>query len=182
MSKITGSFLVLVFVIIFSSIIYIWQADREKRELESQIKTQQETITALESQVAQQPTPADTISNGVVLGNQVSEQTGVISGTVTIKDQVKADAIVICASQTDTKQETCIDNLLEPQKKSYDFSLELPAGSYIVYALLPPSETKVFYSDVPTCDESGDCSANADKKRQIQVNVDETQADINLYL
>ncbi len=180
MSKITGSFLVLVFVIIFSSIIYIWKADSEKRTLESQLESQQEQIAALESQLELQTTPATIVTTGEVQGTTTS--TGKITGSVTLSNPTETEAVVVCLNEIRNNQETCIDFILEATKKMYEFTFDVPQGTYEVYAMLPPAETKVFYSEVSTCDESGDCTSNAEKKRLLKVNQEETQSDIDIYL
>lgn len=180
MSKITGSFLALVLVIIFSSIIYIWKADSEKRTLESQIQTQQEQIAGLESQIAQQTTPATTINTGEVQG--ATTATGTLAGSVTIATPTETEAIVVCAKEVRSLQETCTDFIFDLTKKAYGFSFEIPQGTYEVYAMLPPSETKVFYSEISACDELGDCTSNAEKKRLLEVKLDETQSDISISL
>lgn len=180
MSKITGSFLALVFVIIFSSIIYIWKADSEKRTLESQIKTQQQQIANLESQIDQQTAPNILKNPGEVQG--AATATGTLTGTVSIAKPTSAEAIIVCAKKIRSMQETCTDFIFDLSKKVYEFSFEIPQGTYEVYAMLPPSETKVFYSEVSTCDETGDCTSNAEKKRLLEVKTDETQSDISISL
>ena len=180
MSKITGSFLALVFVIIFSSIIYIWKADSEKRTLESQIQTQQQQIASLESQITEQNSPAATINSGEVQG--ATTATGTLAGSVTVSTPTESEAIIVCAKEVRSLQETCTDFIYEPTKKSYEFTFEIPQGTYEVFAMLPPSETKVFYSDISTCDELGDCTSNAEKKRLLQVKLDETQSDVSISL
>ena len=180
MSKITGSFLALVFVIVFSSIIYIWKADGEKRTLESQIQTQEEQIASLESQLDQQTSPATTINTGEVQG--ITTATGTLTGSVTVSTPTEAEAIIVCTKEIRSLQETCTDFIFESTKKVYEFTFEIPQGTYEVYAMLPPSETKVYYSDISACDELGDCTSNAEKKRLLQVKLDETQSDVSISL
>lgn len=158
---------------------YIWQADREKKEYESQIQTQQEQIAALESQIAVQPTPADVIQIGEVLGETT---TATISGTIRFSKIPQTEAVIVCAREVRTEQEICVDFVLDSIKNEYDYTLDIPQGTYEVFALLPPSETKVYYSDITTCDDSGDCTSNAEKKRLLQVKQEETQSDVNLFL
>ncbi len=180
MSKITGSFLTLVFVIVFSSIIYIWKADTEKRTLESQIESQQEQIANLETQLNQQTTPATTINTGEVQG--ASTSTGTITGSVTLSNPTETEVVIVCTKEVRTVQESCTDFVFEAKKLIYEFTFEVPQGTYEIYAMLPPAEKKVFYSEISTCDESGDCTSNAEKKRLIQVKLDETQSDISISL
>lgn len=180
MSKITGSFVILVFVIFFSSVVYIWQSDAEKRTLESQIATQTEEIDTLKSQLEQKDTPADTINTGSVEG--VSTETGILTGSVKLSGTITSEAIIICANETHSKLETCLDVIIEENKNSYDFELELPQGTYEVYAVTPPLENKKYYSEVSVCDENGNCETDESKKRLIQVTNQETQSNINIYL
>lgn len=183
MSKITGSFIILVLVIFFSSIIYIWQADAEKRVLESQITSQKEQIEDLEIQLEDLESPSNTINSGEVQG--VTTSTGNISGTITLSkedDSVEKEAILVCANETHTEQETCLDFVIETDKQNYSFEFEIPQGTYEIYAMTPPGETKTYYSEVSTCDEDGDCTTNSEKKRLLEVIQEETQSNIDIYL
>lgn len=180
MSKITGSFLTLVFVIVFSSIVYIWQADAEKKTMEGQIASHLEQINDLETQLKEQSTASNQITAGEVAG--INTVTGQLSGTITLSKENNAEAVVVCSIEIRTKQETCTDIILEENINTYDFELDIPQGKYEVYAMVPPLETKVYYSDISTCDENGDCTSNSLSKRLIEVNQDETQSNINIYL
>lgn len=180
MSKITGSFLTLVFVIVFSSIVYIWQADAEKRTMEKQIVSHLQQINDLETQLKEQTTPSNQISAGEVAGTTTA--TGQLSGTVTLSKKIDTEAIVVCSVETRTKQETCTDIIIEKNTNTHSFEFDIPQGRYEVYAMLPPLETKVYYSDISTCDENGDCTSNSLSKRLIQVNQDEAQSNIDIYL
>lgn len=180
MSKITGSFIALVLVIVFSSIAYIWTSDSEKKALESQISYQQEQIDSLESQLQSQSSPINTISLGNVQGTSTS--TGKVSGTILLSDSFQADVVVICANETQSNQETCTDFLFEDNSKSHNFELELPRGVYEVYVLTPPEELKVYYSDVAKCNEKGDCTSNEQNKRLIKVVENETESGITISL
>jgi len=184
MSKITGSFLALVFLIIFSSIVYIWKADAEKRALESQIQSQHEQISDLKTRLEQQQTPVDIINAGEVSGEILGDvtPTGSVTGSVTLNNPPEVEAVIVCMLETKTKQESCNDYMIESDKTIYNFTFDIPQGTYEIYAILPPSETKVYYSDVNTCDQDGNCTSNAEKKRLIQVSPEETQQDINIYL
>jgi hypothetical protein len=192
MSKITGSFIILVLVIFFSSIVYIWQADAEKNTLESQITSQEVQIAELKTQLDDLEnikSASNTINNGEVQG--VTTATGIISGTITLSKNTttegneqtnQADAVLVCANETRTKQETCLDFNIQTNQKKYDYEFDVPQGEYEIYAMTPPNETKVYYSDISTCDENGDCTTNSDKKRLLEVIQDEAQSDIDIYL
>lgn len=179
MSKITGSFIILVFVIFLSSIVYIWQSDAEKKELEIQIAEQTAKIDVLKSQLEQKDTPADEIGGEV---NGATTETGNILGVVTINSDVNAEAIIVCANETHTKLETCTDFIINPAETVYEYEFELPAGTYEVYSITPPSEKKIYYSEISNCDDKGDCASNLDQKRLIQVIQNETQSNIDIYL
>lgn len=180
MSKITGSFLILVFVIIFSSIAYIWKAESERKNLETTVKSQQEQITSLKSELKQKVTALPTQNKGMIAGE--TTETGTLLGTLTVTDQNKAEALIVCTKETRTKQETCVDILTLPQQTEYDFSFEIPQGVYEIYALTPPAETKVYYSEISTCTDNTDCTSNMEKRRLIKVEPEETQSDINISL
>lgn len=179
MSKITTSFLILVLVIFFSAIVYIWQADTEKRDLETQIVSQDKQITDLETKIDKLDLSIANLDTGEVQGATTS--TGNISGTVAIPKDTTNEAVIVCANNTKTKQETCLDFIIKENTDSYNFEFEIPQGKYEIYAMIPPNETKVYYSEVSTCDEEN-CKSNLEKKRLLEVIQDETQSDIDIYL
>jgi hypothetical protein len=181
MSKITGSFIILVLVIFFSSIVYIWQADSERNTLESQIISQKEQIADLKTQLQDIESPSNTINNGEVQG--VTTATGTIDGTISLStNEIDAQAVLVCANETRTQQETCLDFTIEKSQDNYEYEFELPQGKYEIYAMTPPSESKVYYSEISNCDADGDCTTTSNKKRLLEVIQEEAQSDIDIYL
>ena len=162
MTKITGSFLILVSVIFFSSIVYIWKADAEKKDLETQIVFQEKQISYLETQLINITSPSNDINLGEVQGVAVTA-TGIVSGTVTLSEKSSSKAVLVCANETHTKQENCLDFIIQDNITNYKFEFEIPNGTYEVYAMIPPNQTKVYFSEISTCNE-GSCKSNTEKK------------------
>ena len=180
MSKITSSFIFLLLIIGFSSVVYIWQSGNERKDLENQIYVQEEEIATLQAQLILKETAADDIYNGDVQG--VTTQTGSVLGTLSISKDINSKALIICAKQIHSEQETCTDIIIENNIFEYDYELELPQGKYEVYVVTPPSETKTYYSDISECDENGNCVAKENSKRLLEVVQEETQSNIDISI
>lgn len=175
MTKISASFLGLAIFLVLSSILYIWKSESEQKALEA-------TISANQAEIATLKTELTNLQNttGEVQGASATAL-GTLTGTVTLTDPT-AEAGVVCVQETHTKQEHCTDFVVTQNKNSYEYSFEIPVGTYEVYALTLPSESKVFYSDIQVCDENINCVQDAKQKRLIQIYQFESQDNIDISL
>lgn len=180
MTKITSSFLTLVLIIVFSSIVYIWQAEAEKNQLNQQIFSQQKQIEQLTAQIRQQTQETDT-NSGAVQGATITS-TGAISGTVSLVSQTDVTNTVVCAAEVYTKQEYCTDLTLQNNNSEFSYTFDIPLGTYEIYIVHPVTQEKIYYSEIQTCDENNNCFSDPQQKRLIKVLSEDSQTDINISI
>ncbi|MEA3323023.1 MAG: hypothetical protein U9Q12_02270, partial [Patescibacteria group bacterium] len=122
-------------------------------------------------------TPTDTPP----IENVLNEYYGYIEGSLGYPSDY-IPAMGICAENKDTKEEFCTYKLIGDSKYTYDigYILQVPAGTYNVYAHLVDEETgswlgdpyKAYYSDYVICDaDIFECTSH----RPIDVIVDTNQ-------
>jgi len=180
MTKITSSFLTLVLIIVFSSIVYIWQAEAEKKQLNQQISTQQKQIEQLTAQIKKQTQETDT-NSGAVQGAAITS-TGEVSGTISLLSQIEVTNTVVCATEVYTKQEYCTDLTAKKTDSEFSYTFDIPLGTYELYIVHPVSKDKVYYSEIQTCDENNNCFSDPKQKRLIKVIQEDSQTDINISI
>ncbi len=180
MTKITSSFLTLVLIIVFSSIAYIWKSEAEQKVLTQQIASQQSEIKELQNKIKSQTKSVEDIPAGEVQG--VSTITGGISGSVSFLNQETPEDSVVCVLEVFTQQEYCTNLENINSLNEYEYSFDIPLGTYEAFISQPNNQDKVYYSEIQTCDESGDCYSDPQQKRLIKVLQDETQTDINFSI
>jgi hypothetical protein len=179
MTKITTSFLTLVLIIVFSSIVYIWQAEDEKDALVQQISSQQAEIESLKDEISDNSKTV-TEDNGQVQG--ATTITGEVSGVVSILNRAETQETVVCALEVYTEQEYCT-NLTEKTKQSdFNYTFDIPLGTYEIYLINPANQEKVYYSEIQTCDEDENCFSDPQQKRLIKVLEEESQTDIDISI
>lgn len=194
MKKITSSFLALVLLIIFSSIVYIWQAESEKEALVSTIDSQEETIIQLQKQIEEKTTAGSGEVSGVVTS------TGSVLGTITFTQTAPTDEFIVCGRDIRTKQEYCASPETSDEASIFSYSLDIPTGRYEVFASLiqdettpespestesaatPKENTEIYYSDFQICDNLSNCISDSQKKRFIDIIANEVQTDIDISL
>jgi hypothetical protein len=214
MKKITGVFVALVLIIIFFSIIYIWQAEAEKKQLESDLSQAQQEIIQLEKDLGQndddqnrpetpsaensdedlesspaqnnylnsenQSQSSSSDSTGEVQGMATSS-IGEVSGVIYFSSNSSADKMIVCATNTRSNQDYCIDQLALVKYNSYYYNLEIPRGEYLIYTQIHPESKKVYYSSLLECDAESVCKTTG-KAQPIKIVPLEPQANINIYL
>lgn len=132
---------------------------------------------ALETELTQQPTienipSPEATSEGVVKG--VASPIGNISGTLTLQSpeaQQNAQTLIVCAQNMKTNQEYCSDDLAIQSGNTLSYTLELPPAIYTVFAMAPPAEQKIMYSD-----------GSQSNPRAIQLMESQEERDIDITL
>jgi hypothetical protein len=214
MKKITGVFVGLVLIIIFFSIIYIWQAEAEKKQLESDLSQAQQEIIQLEKNLGQngddqnrpkapsaensdedlesspaqnnslnsegQSQSSSSDSTGEVQGTTISS-IGEVSGVIYISSNSSTDKLLVCATNTRSNQDHCIDQFNVTKFNNYDYNLEIPRGEYLIYTQLHPESKKVYYSNLLECNDKSVCKTTG-KAQPIKIVPLEPQANIDIYL
>lgn len=109
----------------------------------------------------------------------------IIEGSLSFPSQFWPSDLTMCAEDTSTKKQYCTTDLIEDMK--YDFrmgyKIEVPAGSYLVFAYLPSGsggyskDYRAYYSEFVTCGLSVDCVSH--KPIVVTVKVGETVTGID---
>lgn len=97
----------------------------------------------------QQPTPSE-----------ITNQPATITGSVSYPSEVIPPDLQVCAQSLDTQTTTCTSNLIQDDQFQYGlgYQLELiPNLEYQVYAQVPNSPTRAYYSEYVTCGLNVDC-------------------------
>lgn len=91
-------------------------------------------------------------------------QTGIIEGSLGFPSEGIPENMVICAENTQTKENFCVSQHLKDSKYTYGigYKIELPAGIYLVYATIPDYKEgyRAYYSEFVTCGLSINCSSH----------------------
>ncbi|HEX7017314.1 MAG TPA: hypothetical protein VF209_00170 [Patescibacteria group bacterium] len=89
-------------------------------------------------------------------------KTGFITGSLSFpSEEIPAD-MKVCAVNQQSQTETCTTDHIETEEEPYGLSyrIEVPEGTYTVYAQLPDQAQKAFYSEFVTCGLSVDCPSH----------------------
>ena len=178
MKRLNNLFILLFIIIGLLSVSYIWKSEAEKKDLETTSDQKSQEISFLKNRISQLEETQE--RTGEIQG-LTTEITGTILGKVQINNSNYSENIIICAQDKFTIKEFCTDELVDtsdPNESSY--SLEIPKGKYLIYAVTPPDDKKTYYSEVKKC--TGDDICENNKKILLEVIEAETQKDINLYL
>ena len=135
---------------------YIWQNEQDKSALREELAQTEITKTVFEEpEVTQTPTAQPSTSSAETLS------TGTITGSVSYPSEV-IPAMQICAENTITTNKYCTDGLLKDAQftNSTGYRLDVPEGSYTVYAKLPNDSYKAYYSEFVTCGLNVSCSSH----------------------
>lgn len=106
-------------------------------------------------------------------------QTGTIEGSMSFPGEGIAEYIEICAENQSTKEVFCTSEHIQNQKYTYGigYMLDVPAGTYLVYALDPNANYQAYYSEFVTCGLSVDCSSH--EPILVEVKAGETISEVD---
>lgn len=88
--------------------------------------------------------------------------TGTIEGSIGFPSEIIPGNLNICAENTQTEQTLCTSTQITDKKYTYGvgYNLEVPTGTYFVYAKLPDQEYQAYYSEFVTCGLSVNCKSH----------------------
>jgi len=183
MKRLNNIFVTLFILIGLLSIGYIWKSEADKKVLQTTIDFKSHKIDVLQEKASQlNLKPNSKINNYEENVKDVNNiATGTVSGKIQFTDPSIINTTIICAQDKFAIKEFCTDELLKtdtPDK--FQYSLEIPKGQYLIYAITPPDNNKVYYSEVQKCTDDDNCEN--DKKILLEIVENEIQKDINLYL
>lgn len=152
---------------------YIWQNEQDKANLRSQLTTPVPTPVVVPSTFTEpEPTPATDSAIPLLASS------GSISGSVSFPSE-GIPQMEVCAEDTTTKETICTTEIQEDNSYSsgMGYVLEVPAGTYYVYAKLPNDSYKAYYNEFVTCGLQASCPSH--KLIPVEVGLDQhvTQID-----
>ncbi|NCN06852.1 MAG: hypothetical protein GW946_03355 [Candidatus Pacebacteria bacterium] len=152
MQKLTFAFIAVVLLIFVLTGLYIRSAEAEKKQLRSQIETQQI------SDLHQLPSEEESATRSAV----PSKQLGAIEGSLSFPSSGIPDTMEVCAEHTKTLEITCTGEIQKSDDYTFGFGyqLELTPGSYLVYAQLPNDSYRAYYSDFVLCGLAASCPSH----------------------
>jgi len=109
--------------------------------------------------------------------------TGMIEGSLSFPSEFIATDMTICAEDTSTQKQYCTKDHLQDVKYTahVGYKIEAPAGSYYVFAYLPPDTGKpadrAYYNEFVTCGLSINCTSH--KPIVVVVVAGQTTSDID---
>ncbi|MFH1547443.1 MAG: hypothetical protein ABIC57_03070 [bacterium] len=113
--------------------------------------------------------------------SEEEEVLGSISGAVGYPSEFIPEDMFVCAEDTASTEEYCTEDIIydDPQFTTHvGYLIEVPYGTYNIYAQLPGDEYKAYYSEYVPCGMSIEC----DSHDPLDVTVDEVtpnQTDID---
>lgn len=120
--------------------------------------TQRKTTSKIPLTQTPSPSPAPT----AMASPTPAPQKGTIEGSMSFPGEGIPDYIQVCAENQATKEVLCTNEHIQNQKYTYGigYKLEVPVGTYYVYALDPNANYKAYYNEFVTCGLSVDCSSH----------------------
>lgn len=181
MNKITQVSLILLFLVIFSFLLYIYKSEDDKAILREEIKQQQNQLDQAKKDQQTEDSSQNNSQKGEVQGASAI-QTGIISGNLYPSTQKLSDTFIICAEDIIAKQPICTDELGQTDTKNqFSYKLELPQGKYLIYANSIDESSKTFYYS-----QKQDCQKTACDKQDYATIIDlrpiEENVNINVYM
>ena len=106
-------------------------------------------------------------------------QTGTIEGSMSFPGEGVPDYIEVCAENQDTKEVFCTTERIQNPKYTYGigYMLDVPPGTYLVYALDPNKNYKAYYSEFVTCGLSVDCSSHTPIPVEVKAGITTSEVD-----
>ncbi len=137
--------------------------------------TQQKAPPAMSPAPISSPSPIPTI----VPSPTPAPQTGTIEGSMSFPGEGIPEYIEVCAENQSTKEVFCTSEHIQNPKYTYGigYMLDVPAGTYLVYALDPNRNYKAYYSEFVTCGLSVDCVSH--EPILVEVKVGQTTSEVD---
>lgn len=137
--------------------------------------TQRKTAPVMPPTLTSSPSPIPTI----VASPTPASKNGTIEGSLSFPGEGIPEDMEICAENQDTKEVYCADKHIQDPKYTYGvgYTLDVPAGIYLVYALDPYKDYKAYYSEFVTCGLSVDCPSH--EPILVEVKVGETISEVD---
>lgn len=129
------------------------------------------------TQITPPPSPSPTPT--IVISPTPISKSGTIEGSLSFPSEGIPENLEVCAENQDTKEVYCTDEHIQDSKYTYGigYTLNVPAGIYLVYALDPSGDYKAYYSEFVTCGLSVNCPSH--EPIPVEVKAGETTSDVD---
>ncbi|HRY60050.1 MAG TPA: hypothetical protein P5096_01580 [Patescibacteria group bacterium] len=118
--------------------------EKSKGDLQDQVDSLKKTVTELQSKLSDKETAV----------NNAPAEKVTIEGSLSYPSNYIPKTMKVCATNIETKEDTCTSDQLYDKKYTYGvgYRLELPVGSYNVYASdVGWGDYKAYYSEFAKC-------------------------------
>ncbi len=124
--------------------------------------TQREAAPIAQPTPASSPSPASTIVPSPIPTPTPVSKDGTIEGSLSFPGEGIPEGMEICAENQTTKEVYCTSKHIQDLKYTYrvGYKLDVPAGTYLVYASDPYKDYLAYYSEFVTCGLSVDCPSH----------------------
>lgn len=87
---------------------------------------------------------------------------GVITGSLAYPSEGIPENMKVCAVEQTSQAETCTNEQIKSQEEPYgvSYKIQVPAGTYLVYAQLDDQPPKAYYSEFVTCGLMAECPSH----------------------
>jgi hypothetical protein len=87
-------------------------------------------------------------------------QNGTIEGSLSYPSEGIPDAMIVCAESNELEDPICTSAKITDKKYTYGkgYTLQVPPGTYLVYAKLPDQEYRAYYNVFVTCGLLASCT------------------------
>lgn len=152
---------------------YIWQNEQDKKALMAQLNAVPEPqpleVPSILSNTEEDLTATETAT---------PSDSGTITGSLSFPSE-QIPELEVCAENLATHQEICTTDMLKEAQYTYGvgYKLDVPAGSYYVYAKLPNDSYKAYYNEFVECGLSVECKSHT--PIEVTVTTDEVTTGID---
>ena len=137
--------------------------------------TQRKTTPTIQPTLTPSPSPVPTVAPSPT----PAPQTGTIEGSMSFPSEGIPDYIEVCAENQSTKEVFCTSEHIQNSKYTYHigYTLDVPAGTYLVYSLDPNANYKAYYSEFVTCGLSVDCPSHEPIPVEVKAGITTSEVD-----
>lgn len=153
---------------------YVWQNEQDKAALQAQLAATPAPTPVVVPATISEPPPTPATDSAIPL----LATSGSISGSVSFPSE-GIPKMEVCAEDTTTKETICTSEIQEDSSYSsgMGYKLEVPAGTYYVYAKLPNDSYKAYYNEFVTCGLQASCPSH--KLIPVEVGQDQQVSQID---
>ncbi|MDQ5951317.1 MAG: hypothetical protein QG639_594 [Patescibacteria group bacterium] len=172
MSKLVYFLAIILILTMAAMSFYIWQNEQDKATMRAQLEAPVPTPILVPSTVPETPTASTSAPIELLAAS------GTISGSVSFPSETIPE-MEVCAEDVESKQTFCTTEILEDSSYSsgVGYKLEVPVGTYHVYAKLPNDPYKAYYNEFVTCGLQASCTSHELIPVQVGLDQNVTQID-----